>query len=206
VELTIKGFASPRAESDYNTRLTKRRIQSLVNHLERWDKGILLPFIRGEAANGAKLTFKAAPFGEDRAQTGVNDQLDNEKASIYSTAASLERKIEILSVQRVQTLSEKLIFESDSIFLGSISSREVQVLRYSFQNAGADSLHIDSIQSPCGCTVPKMSKKHFAPGERGEVILEYDPAGQRDIQQKVIQIFYNSAVDPKRIVFTAVVQ
>ncbi len=206
VELTIKGFASPRAESDYNTRLTKRRIQSLVNHLERWEKGVLLPYIRGEAANGALLTFKAAPFGEDRAQTGVNDQLDNEKASIYSTAASLERKIEILSVQRVQSPSEVLIFETDSIFLGRISSREIQVLSYSFQNVGSDSLHIDSIQSPCGCTLPKMSKKHFAPGERGEVLLEYDPAGQRDIQQKVIQIFYNSAVDPKRIVFTAVVQ
>ena len=206
VELTIKGFASPRAESDYNINLTKRRIKSLVNHLEAWNNGVLLPYINGNAENGALLNFRAAPFGEDKAQAGVNDQLNNEKASIYSKAASLERKIEILSVERMAERAPQIEFEFTSYDFGDVSSRSIKSTTFYFTNTGDDTLRIDSILSPCACTVPVLNKKNFAPGESGEVLVEFDPSGQAGLQQKVIRVFSNAATEPKLIGFTAVVQ
>jgi tetratricopeptide (TPR) repeat protein len=62
VTLSIRGFASPRAESDYNERLTKRRIQSLVNEMRVLAGGAFVPFMEGKDSTLALLSFQALPF------------------------------------------------------------------------------------------------------------------------------------------------
>lgn len=109
IELTVKGFASPLAKSDYNVNLTMRRIHSLINYLEKYHGGVLKPYMYGNASNGARLIIKKIPFGEFKSQKDVSDDEKNVKESIYSIKAALERRIEILSVDELQEENDNAI-------------------------------------------------------------------------------------------------
>ncbi len=95
IELTIKGFASPLARSDYNLNLTKRRIASFRNYIKKYNEGAFIPFLQ----DGSLVVVEKA-FGESQSATEVSDQLGELARSIYSIAAAKERRIEILSIER----------------------------------------------------------------------------------------------------------
>ena len=97
VQLTIKGYASPRALNNYNKSLTGRRIWSLKNHFSVWNNGALEPFIQNQ-----KLTFQEEPNGEETAPKDITDLIGDETNSIYSIRASFERRVEIIEVQMSQ--------------------------------------------------------------------------------------------------------
>ena len=98
IELTVKGFASPLAKTDYNVNLTKRRIASMVNYLSAYGGGIFREYLNNSASNGGQLSIGQIPFGENEADKIVSDNPNDMKNSVYSRAAASERKIEIQSV------------------------------------------------------------------------------------------------------------
>ncbi len=94
IEVFIKGFTSPRAESDYNLNLGKRRVSSVRNHFETWSEGVLQPYLRA-----GKLKITETSFGETTARAGVSDKLGDERNSIYHPDAARERRVEIVEVR-----------------------------------------------------------------------------------------------------------
>jgi tetratricopeptide (TPR) repeat protein/outer membrane protein OmpA-like peptidoglycan-associated protein len=94
VEVFIKGFTSPRAQSDYNLNLGKRRVSSVRNQFENWSDGILKPFLRD-----GTLKITETSFGETTARAGISDQLADERNSIYHPDAARERRVEIVEVR-----------------------------------------------------------------------------------------------------------
>lgn len=99
ITLQVRGYASPLAKSDYNRNLSLRRIESLVLYLARTQQGALLPYLRGTAPNGGRLTVEKRPFGKSTADRSVSDRLDDLQHSVYSVGAAKERRIEIEQVQ-----------------------------------------------------------------------------------------------------------
>lgn len=97
--ITIKGYASPLAKTDYNVNLTLRRISSLVNYLRLYRNGELIPYLEKTATNGGSIDFEKIPFGEYKSDSTVSDNLNDTRNSVYSKKAALERKIEVLSVK-----------------------------------------------------------------------------------------------------------
>ncbi len=95
--ITVKGYASPLANTDYNKNLTLRRISSLINYLSEYKGGVLKPYINNDF-NGSSIRFVKIPFGEVQSDTTVSDNLNDQRNSVYSKKAALERKIEILSI------------------------------------------------------------------------------------------------------------
>ena len=95
VEIFIKGFTSPRAKSDYNLSLGKRRVSSLRNHFDTYADGIFLPFIQS-----GQLTITERSFGETTSASGISDDLNDKRNSIYSVPAALERRVEIVEIKR----------------------------------------------------------------------------------------------------------
>jgi tetratricopeptide (TPR) repeat protein len=94
VEIVIKGYTSPRAKSDYNDNLAKRRISSLRNHFDTYNSGVFEAYLKE-----GKLVISEAPFGETKADTTISDDLLDERNSIYSVGASKERRVEIVEVK-----------------------------------------------------------------------------------------------------------
>ncbi|MEY3398975.1 MAG: hypothetical protein RL220_1569, partial [Bacteroidota bacterium] len=172
----VRGFASPRAQTDYNLSLTKRRVSSLVNDFRSWQGGLFVPYLEGTAVNGGKLEFVARPFGEYKADQRVSDDLFNEKESIYSTGACLERKIEIEAIELIPEAF--LSLSRDVIDLGTISASEVRDASVSLKNQGGEKLVIDSVEATCGCTIPELNTFELQPGESTELRIRFDPKGQ----------------------------
>ena len=92
-EIQLRGFTSPRAESDYNLYLAKRRIKSVMNELETWQEGSLKKYI-----DSAQLKINELSLGETTSKTGISDKITDEKNSIYHPDAARERRVEIVRI------------------------------------------------------------------------------------------------------------
>jgi hypothetical protein len=200
IRVWIRGFASPRAQSNYNLNLTKRRTSSLIKHIRELDNGVFLPYLEDNATSGARLEFVQLPFGEYKAKAGVSDDLLDAKNSIYGRAACLERKIEIESATIMpNTVKEpKLGAFEESHSFGKIA--KWQPVKYDFYlpNEGNAPMIIDSIVPECGCTTPQMDIMKILPGEKGKLEVSFDPFGKKGISEKYVTIFIKG-MEPKRI-------
>jgi hypothetical protein len=65
--------------------------------------------------------------------------------------------------------SAKIVFENVTHDFGDISPGSKNTCEFKFKNAGDALLRIGKIQSTCGCTVPELSRKEYAPGESGVI-------------------------------------
>jgi hypothetical protein len=96
VQLMVQGFASPLAKTDYNVHLTKRRIHSLKNYFEEIQQGRFGAYMLGDDPS---LEFIEVPMGEFQANKETSDDFYDQKNSVYSKAASQERRIEIIELR-----------------------------------------------------------------------------------------------------------
>ena len=94
MELAVKGFASPLANSNYNLNLTYRRISSMENYFRNYENGAFIPYFE----NGM-LTIEKIPYGESQASATASDDENDRIRAIYSPSAANERRIEIMRVE-----------------------------------------------------------------------------------------------------------
>jgi hypothetical protein len=94
IKITVRGFTSPLAKSEYNINLSKRRISSFINYLKTYQDGAIDNYIQNEM-----LTIIEDPAGETYVKQGVSDELSDKRNSVYSPAASSERKIQVIDVK-----------------------------------------------------------------------------------------------------------
>ncbi|MCZ2101933.1 MAG: hypothetical protein LC107_10400 [Chitinophagales bacterium] len=94
VELYIKGYASPRAESKYNLKLSQRRVYSVKNEILLSDPEIMAYYKSG------KLIINDISFGKEQAPVDVSSSIGDERNSIYNLKAAKERRAEILRAAR----------------------------------------------------------------------------------------------------------
>lgn len=99
IEIIIKGYASPLNNHAYNLNLSKRRVQSLVNLLYKFEDGVFIPYLDGNASGGGKLIITREAFGENMVAQGVSDDLRDQRNSVFSPAAAHERKIAIIAIK-----------------------------------------------------------------------------------------------------------
>ena len=201
VDLRIRGFASPRAESDYNVNLTKRRTYSLINYLKNYEGGVLTQFM-GDSIGVGALTFIEIPYGEYESAEDVNDVISNEKESIYSRPARLERKIMIESVQRAQPKTT-LLWDEDYHNFGVIPSSGNVEHNFRYTNPSTKTMIIDSVLTECGCTVPSLSSFDLAPLETATMVVSFNPEGKRGPVSKRVHVYFAGFPKPKIITIEA---
>ena len=93
IEIQIRGFSSPLHNERYNLNLSHRRIASLKNYINQFRGGAFKEHILLNRLNITEL-----PLGELYAPNNVSDARREQKKSIYSIEAMLERKVEIVRV------------------------------------------------------------------------------------------------------------
>lgn len=97
VKITMKGYCSPLASTDYNVSLAKRRISSLRNYFMEYKNGLLVKFVDNANAKEGSIVFTDLEIGE-LPVSKVSDNVKDVKNSVYSPYAAAERKIQILAV------------------------------------------------------------------------------------------------------------
>lgn len=105
VTITMKGYCSPLASTDYNVNLAKRRMSSLRNYFMEYQNGILGPYVNNANPNGS-ITFIYEDIGELKARPNVSDDYYDTKNSIYNPVAALERKIQIIAISTFSSQKE----------------------------------------------------------------------------------------------------
>jgi tetratricopeptide (TPR) repeat protein len=208
INLTIKGFASPLAKSDYNVNLTKRRIASLVNYLNAYENGVFKPYLEQNAENGGKLTFSEVPFGEYTANTLVSDNLNDQKNSVYSRAAALERKIEIQSVQYIKDsiVDLPLVIEKNVQDVGRIDPSKKLTVNYVITNSNDHPIDLLPPRSPCDCSVAELEKTQLQPGESMKVMLTFDPTNYSGKIVKSVYLKTKHSNEETRLILTGTVE
>jgi glycogen debranching enzyme len=97
VKITMKGYCSPLASTDYNVNLAKRRISSLRNYFTEYKQGWFKKYINNTTPGEGKIIFEDVDIGELEASL-VSDDLKDKRNSVYSPFAAMERKIQIIAV------------------------------------------------------------------------------------------------------------
>lgn len=93
IVVTIKGYTSPLNTVEYNNNLAKRRISSLVNYFTEYEGGVFLEYIKS-----GMITYEFVAFGKTFSAGKVSDDPNDPRNSIFSPAASRERRIEIIAI------------------------------------------------------------------------------------------------------------
>ncbi len=212
LKITIKGFASPLAKTDYNVKLTKRRISSLINYLNEYENGIFVPYINGTSKNGGKIEFSEVPFGEYTANKLTSDNPNDQKNSIYSRSAAIERKIEILSVNYMDTITNLIHLEEQIISLstqqqlidaGKIKSGDIIEKTFVITNTSNDTIELDSPIIPCDCNMAFIDKTILKPGENTKVKMTFDSKGYTGQIVKSIYLKVKNQKGELRLVLTS---
>ncbi|MBL8744923.1 MAG: DUF1573 domain-containing protein [Phycisphaerae bacterium] len=97
----------------------------------------------------------------------------------------------------------RLVFDSNSHDFGVVMGDTPLVCKFPFKNMGTGKLVINAVNTGCGCTVAKLAKQEFEPGEGDVIELTYSPKGAGK-QQRSIQVASNDAQQPNmQIVISA---
>jgi hypothetical protein len=87
--------------------------------------------------------------------------------------------------------SAKIIFEKTELNFGELESGKVAEMEYKFKNTGDETLIIKNISSSCGCTVTKVDKKEYKPGEEGTIPVKFFSQGYNGEVTKTITVSTN---------------
>jgi len=68
---------------------------------------------------------------------------------------------------------------------------------FTFTNSGDQPITISSVESSCGCTVPELDKKTYAPGEQGTLRAVFTFSGREGTQTKNIFVMTDDASSPQ---------
>ncbi len=179
IRLKIKGYASPLNTSDYNLNLSKRRIGSLVNYLKSYDNGYFVPYFEGTAPNGGSISIFEDPLGDTQSRDFVSDNPNDKRNSVYSRAAAMERKIQIILYSSGNTLDEdvsnkefpQLQWKTTQLNPDSIKQGQRGVYRLEFSNIGKSELQITSISSSAAYFSTQLKQNLFQPNDQGTLYL-----------------------------------
>lgn len=87
---------------------------------------------------------------------------------------------------------EKIVHDYGDIGAGTKHKAE-----FPFKNIGTGILEITSIDRTCGCTVPALDKKEYAPGEGGVIEIEFHTDPRPGKPRKMLNVVTNDPENPK---------
>lgn len=93
--------------------------------------------------------------------------------------------------------ASQIQFEKTAIDFGDINDDKPAIYDFKFTNTGKGMLAIQSVQGSCGCTVPALQKREYAPGESGQIHVEYNPHNRRGKQHTNVTVTSNDPKNPQ---------
>lgn len=100
----------------------------------------------------------------------------------------------------------KLKFEEELYDFGSVKEgKEVEHV-FSFTNTGKVPLVINDVKSTCGCTIPEWPEEPIAPGEKGEISVQFNSNGRTGEQSKPITVFANTYPNQTQVILYGYVE
>jgi len=125
----------------------------------------------------------------------VRDDAANAAVNTENTAVTPPPATEVTPGEEVAAPTgptTTIAFAETEFDFGSVDQGEKVSHVYKFTNTGSEPLIISSAKGSCGCTVPKWPKDPIAPGQSGEIQVEFDSKGKKNQQNKKVTITANT--------------
>jgi hypothetical protein len=103
----------------------------------------------------------------------------------------------VFSLSGTLAAKSRMVFETTEMDFGELDEGKVVELTFKFKNGGDETLMIESIRSSCGCTVPKVEKMEYQPGETGALPVKFDSSGLKGRILKTVTIITNDRDNPR---------
>lgn len=88
-------------------------------------------------------------------------------------------------------------FENPVHDFGSVGPSSANACEFVFTNTGKAVLKIERFHTPCGCTIPELAKKEYAPGESGTIKVRYNAPASAATDKKPIYVYSNDLKNPQ---------
>lgn len=98
----------------------------------------------------------------------------------------------VIETDQISNKEPIISFDKKTWDFGTIVDGEVVEHTFRFTNTGSKDLVISSASASCGCTIPNWPKEPIAPGDKGEIKVEFNSNGKKDLVTKDITILANT--------------
>ena len=78
----------------------------------------------------------------------------------------------------------------------------VAEVRFPFKNTGSTAVDVTQVESSCGCTTVALEKRHYEPGEGGEIVARYTIADHTGVQKKTVLVATGDGTSPVELGLT----
>lgn len=92
-----------------------------------------------------------------------------------------------------------MTFEKDTHDFGDINQGDKVKHTFTFENTGNEPLIITNVQVTCGCTATEWPRDPIAPGQTGDITIQFNSTGKIGRQNKVITIVSNAVNRQNRV-------
>ena len=139
----------------------------------------------------------------EAAVSGAAKKVDN-------TISPVAAKTDEAAVPAGPTTSVK--FDESTYDFGTITDGDKVRHTFQFTNTGNEPLIISNCKGSCGCTVPQCPKDPIAPGDAGEITIEYNSRGKSKgaaegkPDQKFVNVTANTEPAATRLTIKALVK
>ena len=98
---------------------------------------------------------------------------------------------------RTKQTQSQISFESLIYDLGEVAPGSKNNCEFKFTNTGKAVLNIKDIKNTCGCTVPDLEKKQYAPGESGTIKATITLGQTAGVTQKSLYVLTDDKNNPR---------
>ena len=118
--------------------------------------------------------------------------------TLYSAAFAKAKKADNsakveASASAAEQSGAKIKFDAVSHDFGKVAPGSANNCKFGFSNVGTGTLKIDRLQGTCKCTVPDLKKKEYAPGESGEITVQFHAPKYQGPTSQHVMVFSNDA-------------
>ena len=85
-----------------------------------------------------------------------------------------------------------MAFEETEFDFGTVTEGEKVSHTFKFTNTGEEPLILSNAKGSCGCTVPQWPREPIAPGESGEVTVEFNSKNKKGKRNQKVTITANT--------------
>jgi len=96
------------------------------------------------------------------------------------------------AVAAVSPDGAQMKFEYVTHDFGKIQEADKVTYKFNFANTGKSPLIITDAVASCGCTTPSWPKAPIKPGDGGQIVVTFNSAGRKGLQDKMITITANT--------------
>ncbi len=133
-------------------------------------------------------------FVASSCQTGATDAQAEARASVAETTttpapapAPVEPSVAVPSGP-LTTME----FEASTLNFGTVIDGEIVNRTFKFKNTGSEPLIISDAKGSCGCTVPQKPTAPIAPGENGEITVQFNSKGKMGQRNQKVTVTANT--------------